>query len=79
MKARTQAILDWIVDRLGENSTWRGLIGLATAAGITLEPDQSTKIIAVGMGLIALINTFRAGAPTKRQVAEALETKQDKQ
>lgn len=57
-------ILDWLVERLSENSTWRGLIALFTAGGITVSPDLATQIIAAGMGLIGIINVFRKAPPS---------------
>jgi hypothetical protein len=50
-----------ILDRLSENSTWRGLILLATAAGVNLEPELQTQIVAAGLGLVGLINVIRKG------------------
>jgi len=50
-----------ILDKLSENSTWRGLILLATAAGVNLEPDLQTQIVAAGLGLVGLINVIRKG------------------
>jgi len=54
-------ILFKILDRLSENSTWRGLILLATAAGVNLEPDLQNQIVAAGLGLVGLINVLRKG------------------
>jgi hypothetical protein len=51
--------LDYIINRLSENSTWRGLIGLVTAFGIALSPEQAAGITSAGIGLIGLINVFR--------------------
>lgn len=53
-------ILDYILARLGENSTWRGLILLATASGIAVEPDKAAAITALGMALVGVINVFRS-------------------
>jgi hypothetical protein len=50
-----------ILDKLSENSTWRGLILLATAAGVNLEPDLQNQIVAAGLGLVGLINVLRKG------------------
>lgn len=50
-----------ILDKLSENSTWRGLILLATAAGVNLEPELQTQIVATGLGLVGLINVIRKG------------------
>lgn len=49
----------WILDRLGESSTWRGIIGIATAVGVGISPELATGIIAAGTGTIGLINVLR--------------------
>ena len=54
-------ILFKILDKLSENSTWRGLILLATAAGVNLEPELQNQIVAAGLGLVGLINVIRKG------------------
>ena len=62
--------LTWLIDRLGENSTWRGIIGILTASGVVLKPDQADKIIAAGMALVAVINIFRKAPPKAADLAE---------
>jgi hypothetical protein len=52
-------ILDWLLARLVEPSSWRGLIAMLTAGGITLAPAQQNAIIAAGLAFIGLINVFR--------------------
>ena len=59
MKEKLQLFLAWVLDRLGEQSTWKGIMGFATAAGVMLKPDQWDKIIAFGFASTALINVFR--------------------
>jgi len=54
-----KSFIEWLLARLAENSTWRGLILTATAAGIILDEQQATAITAVGLGLVGLINVFR--------------------
>jgi len=54
-----KSVLDWLLARLGENSTWRGVIALLTAVGVTLDPEKSNAIIAAGLALIGVINVFR--------------------
>ncbi len=54
-------ILNIILERLTENSTWRGLILLGTALGIRLEPELQTQIIASGLALVGVINVIRKG------------------
>jgi hypothetical protein len=51
----------FVLDRLSENSTWRGLILVAVALGVKLEPEMQNQIIATGLGLVGTINIFRKG------------------
>lgn len=51
--------MDWLMTRLLEPSTWRGLTALLTSAGIVLSPEQASAIIAAGLTVIGLINVFR--------------------
>jgi hypothetical protein len=51
-------LFDWIVDRLKERSTWLGIIGLITATGMALTPDQTAAITAGGVAIAGLIATF---------------------
>lgn len=55
-------ILNYILDRLAESSTWRGIAFVASAAGITLVPDQANAIAAAGMAVVGAINVFRKEA-----------------
>lgn len=54
-----QTVIDYISNRLREESTWRGLILLVTAAGIQLSPEQQGAILAAGLALVGCINTFK--------------------
>lgn len=78
MNTKIKNALDWLLARLGESSTWRGIILILTGLGITIDPDRIAAITAAGLAIVGLINVFRQGAPTKTQVAAALETKVDK-
>jgi len=51
--------MSYLFDRLSENSTWRGLVMLATALGVQLDPSQANAIIALGLALVGLINVLR--------------------
>lgn len=57
--------MKYILDRLKEPSSWRGLVMIATAFGVTLNPDLVSSIIAVGTGLAGVI-----GFALKDKVAE---------
>jgi hypothetical protein len=54
-------MIDWIIDRLRERSTWLGLVSFAAAVGVTLSPEQAQAMIAAGMALAGLIATFTRG------------------
>lgn len=54
-------IVNIALERLSENSTWRGLILVATALGLKLDPELQNAILAAGLGLIGLINVIRKG------------------
>ena len=48
----------YVIERLGEASTWRGILALVTAAGITLSPEQVAAITAAGLALIGVVGAF---------------------
>jgi hypothetical protein len=52
-------ILDYILDRLSESSTYRGAIFLLGGLGITLVPEQANAIAAASMAVVGAINVFR--------------------
>jgi len=55
--------LTWIIARLKEASTWRGIIGLIAAAGVAVSPEQTEGIVAAGVALVAAIELFRKEQP----------------
>lgn len=44
-----------ISDRFKEPSTWRGLVMLMTAFGVSMAPDTMDYVIAAGTGVSGLI------------------------
>jgi hypothetical protein len=54
-------IIEYALARLSENSTWRGIILLLTAVGVTVNTEQAEHIIAAGLAVIGVINVFRKG------------------
>ena len=54
-------LLNTLLEKLSENSTWRGLILVTTAVGVKLEPELQETIVAAGLGLVGLINVLRKG------------------
>lgn len=51
--------MNYIIERLKEDSTWRGLVMLATALGVKLDPAQASAIISAGLAIVGLINVLR--------------------
>lgn len=49
-------MLERIVTALKQESTWRGIVAVVAAFGITIEPGLAEHIIAIGLTLIGLIN-----------------------
>lgn len=52
-------IVDYILDRLSESSTYRGAIFLLGGLGISLVPEQANAIVAASMAVVGAINVFR--------------------
>lgn len=51
-----------ILNYLRMESTWRGLVLIATSSGVlALNPSQSESIIAAGLAIVGAILTFRNG------------------
>ena len=48
-----------LLQQLGQNSTWRGLIMIAGALGWQLSESHNEAIIAAALALVGLINVFR--------------------
>jgi hypothetical protein len=55
----------FVLARLGEASTIRGLLMCATAAGIVLRPEVSDAIVAVGMALAGLFGVLLPDMPAE--------------
>jgi hypothetical protein len=53
---------DWIINRLKEPSTWRGIFAMLAAAGIAISPDLQGHITTAGLALIGLINFIKKDA-----------------
>lgn len=53
-------LLDTVLRKLQENSTWRGLIFVATALGLKLDPELQNQILIAGIGLVGVINMIRS-------------------
>lgn len=52
-------ILNYLLDRLGENSTWRGITLLLASAGIAIDPEHASAFTAFGLSTVGVINLLR--------------------
>jgi hypothetical protein len=48
-----------MIEHLKQESTWRGFVALAIAAGVTIAPELQEAIIALGLTIIGLINVIK--------------------
>ena len=64
--------LNYLLDRLNENSTWRGILLVLTALGVSLSPQHQEAIVAAGLGIVGAINIFRSMAVTPSMAAFAV-------
>ena len=53
---------EYLINRLQEPSTWRGLVLIATAIGVKLEPEQFEAIITIGLAIVGAINVVKKDA-----------------
>jgi len=51
--------MDWVLERLKEASTWRGLATLLGAAGVVLSPEFWLQIGAVVGAVLGAIEIYR--------------------
>lgn len=56
----SNSFVDWILDRLGEKSTWVGVFTVLAAAGLGFGPELRQEIIAVGLAVVGLVNVILA-------------------
>lgn len=54
---------EYMLARLREGSTWRGIIAMLTAAGVSLQPDQQEAIISLGLAIMGVVGVFMKDQP----------------
>lgn len=57
-------MIDWLIARLVEPTTWIGIMSLGTAAGISLAPELSESIVTFGValgGVLAIVLKEKGG------------------
>jgi len=55
----TPPAMQYLLDRLSETSTWRGITLLLTAFGVNIAPELQGHIITAGLGTVGIINVLR--------------------
>ena len=53
----------WLLARLREPSTWRGLVWILTVSGVLLTQEQAEAIMLAGMTLAGLLGVFLSDKP----------------
>ena len=48
----------YIMERMSEPSSWRGVVALLTAFGVAFSPEQTDKIVAAGLAIIGILGAF---------------------
>ncbi len=51
--------MKWIIERLGEASTWQGIATFAAAVGIALSPELWVEIGSAAAGIIGLVQMIK--------------------
>jgi hypothetical protein len=51
--------MKYLLDRLTEPSTWRGLVALLTVFGAKLQPEAADSIVTAGASVYAAIQILR--------------------
>lgn len=67
----------FLIDRLDERSTWLGIVGILSAVGIALTPEQVELVVAAGLAVWGLVEAFLpdpSGKLSKRMPDSELQT-----
>lgn len=48
-------MIEWILARLKEPTTYAGIFAILTAAGVSLAPEMKEAIVTAGGGLVGLV------------------------
>jgi hypothetical protein len=59
MEEEKDGLWSWISGRLLQPSTARGLVWVATAAGVQLDPSVAAQIVGVAAGVVGLIDMIK--------------------
>jgi hypothetical protein len=51
-------LLNWVLNRLSEKSTWLGIVGILSAFGVYVSPDLGEAIATAGLAVGSAIALF---------------------
>lgn len=54
----TTTLKKYVIERLSEPSTWRGIVLLVTAMGVPVNPELMEPIIATGLAITGVIGVI---------------------
>ena len=50
--------MQYFINRLKEASTWRGILAIVTACGVTISPELTDAIVGVGLAAMGVVGVF---------------------
>lgn len=56
-----KGVFTWTIEQLKQPSTWRGIVMLATSAGVAFQPALIDQIVVAGTGVAGLIGVLFKG------------------
>jgi hypothetical protein len=57
-QSKADKLRQYLIARLNEPSTWRGVVLFLAAVGIDLVPEQTETIVSFGLGMAGLIGVL---------------------
>lgn len=58
--------MNYLIERLKEPSTWRGVVMLAIGLGVGINPEQIEAIVAVGTAVVGAIGVMASDKRGKK-------------
>ena len=58
MSEQTNKALIYIGNRMGELSTYQGLVGILTVAGVVISPDKVQMISTIGFAIFGVLSAL---------------------
>lgn len=58
--------MNTVISYLKQPSTWRGIIAVAAAFGLSLNPEQAAAIVAAAVAAVGVLEVFRNENPPEK-------------